>query len=339
VAPHFVVAVAETSQVGEARRHATRLAESIGLGESDAGRVALVATELATNLVHHAQGGRLMLAARAADAFGEPMPADVEMIAVDDGPGMGDVNACLRDGYSTAGTPGTGLGAVQRMADDVSISSTPGRGSIVLARVRARTAAKPAARPALRIGAISLPAPGESVCGDAYAIRVAGHGARVLVADGLGHGPGAAEASTVAVQVFDGAPRDAPAQLLERAHAPMRATRGAAAAMAQLDAAAGTLAFAGAGNICGRIVSGVGDRTLLSQHGTLGLQIRRLVDSPYEWPEHALLVMHSDGVATRWTLSETTGLIQCDPSVIAAWLLREHRRPRDDATVVVIRRH
>ena len=116
----------------------------------------------------------------------------VEIMSLDSGPGVANFNECLRDGYSTAGTPGTGLGAVQRMADDVSISSTPGRGSIVLARVRSRSAAKPPVRPTLRVGAVSLPAPGETVCGDAYAIRVSGQAARVLVADGLGHGPGGA---------------------------------------------------------------------------------------------------------------------------------------------------
>lgn len=332
---HQVVDVAEGSQVGEARRLATRLAVSVGFDETDAGRAALVATELANNLLRHARDGRLLLAAHAQQPS---TPAQLEILAVDAGPGMTDVRACLRDGYSTAGTPGTGLGAIQRLSDDFSISSTPGRGTIVLARLRPGGVATGRPPGGLQVGALSLPAPGETVCGDGYAVRQTATGAQVLVADGLGHGPGAHEAAQAALAVFEAWPKDTPAQLLERAHASMRSTRGAAVALAALDATRGTVVFAGAGNVCGRIVSGVEDRTLLSQHGTVGLQIRRLVDSDHVWPEHAVLVLHSDGVTTRWTLADTPGLLQCDPSVIAAWLMREHRRGRDDATIVVIRR-
>ncbi len=331
---HLAFALHEPSQVGEVRRAAARLAADLGFDDTCSGRLALVVTELGTNLVRHAQGGRLLMAAmRDGDA------ACIELLAVDDGPGMDDVNSCLRDGYSTGGTPGTGLGAIQRLSDEFSITSTPGRGTIVAARVH--TPAGRAAMAGRRFSAagLSFAVKGETVCGDAYALRAQGDQARVIVADGLGHGPGAAEASLAAVRVFDAAAAEtSPAQVLERAHGALRITRGAAVAVVHLDAARGRLLFAGAGNIAGRIVSGVQDRSLLSQHGTVGLQIRRLQDVPYEWPEHSLLILHSDGLATRWTLADTPGLLQCDPLVIAAWLVREHSRGRDDVTVVVIRR-
>ena len=159
-----------------------------------------------------------------------------------------------------------------------------------------------------------------------------------MVADGLGHGPQAAEAASAALRVFDANNELGPSQILELAHGALRSTRGAAVAVAALDAEAGRVLFAGAGNIAGRLISGVDDRSLLSQHGTIGLQIRRLQDVVYPWGDHALVVLHSDGLTTRWDLDDAGGLLACHPAVIAGWIIRDHLRGRDDATVVVVRR-
>jgi anti-sigma regulatory factor (Ser/Thr protein kinase) len=331
VTPHLDFAIAETTQVGEARRAAAALADAHGFDETAAGRLALVVNELGNNLVRHAVQGRLLIGAGGGPGEG------IDVISIDKGPGMADVNACLRDGFSTGGTPGTGLGATQRLADRFSIHSQPGRGTLIAARVRAQPEARGAAAPAYLVGAIALAAPGEFVCGDAWIFEQNGAKARLMVADGLGHGPQAAEASDAACKVFSVTPGE-PLQVLERAHTALKSTRGAAVAVATLDSDSNAIVFGGAGNIAGRILSGVGDRTLLSQHGTVGLQMRRQQDVPYDWPDHALLVMHSDGFVTRWTLGEDAALLQSDPVLIAAWLVREHVRGRDDATVVVVRR-
>ncbi|AKJ27405.1 ATP-binding protein [Caldimonas brevitalea] len=339
--PHVAFEVHESTQVGAVRRAAVQLAESLGFDEVAAGRVALVATELGTNLVRHAQRGRLLLGTVAGDE-GEP---SVELLSLDHGPGLGNVSNCLTDGYSTGGTPGTGLGAVRRLSNEFDLYSAVPAGTVIMARVaaggRPAGGGAPTALPppcAFTIGAVTLAAPGETVCGDAWAAVQDGPRAAVLVADGLGHGPQAAEAAQAAVALFETTPFGSPSAVLERAHQALRSTRGAAVAQALLDADQGHLLFAGAGNIAGRLISGVGDRSLVSQHGTVGLQIRRLQDTRYEWPAHALLVLHSDGIATRWDLSLAPGLLQHHPCVVAAWLLRDHLRGRDDATVVVLKR-
>ncbi|MET0542946.1 MAG: SpoIIE family protein phosphatase, partial [Variovorax sp.] len=190
---------------------------------------------------------------------------------------------------------------------------------------------------AFSVGGICLSAPGETVCGDTWAVRMNGSKARIMVADGLGHGPQAADASQAAAQVFATA-NGAPHAVLERAHALMRSTRGAAVAIVELDATEDSLLFAGAGNIAGRILSGVNDRTLMSQHGTLGVQVRKLVDASYPWPDHAMVVLHSDGITSRWNIDGARGILAQDPTLIAGWLLRSGLRGRDDATVVVIKR-
>jgi anti-sigma regulatory factor (Ser/Thr protein kinase) len=333
VTPHLDVPVTEHSQVGEARRAALRLCLSHGFDETTCGRVALLVTELGTNLARHARGGRLLIGCR---PNGEGF--HFEILSIDSGPGMADVGRCLRDGYSSGNTPGTGLGAVQRLSTEFSVFSLAGQGTVILSRVVLPSVRSHAAAPArFAYAGICLAAPGEVVSGDAWEISVVGDTARIAMADGLGHGPDAAQAAETAMAAFRSS-TGSPATVIERAHPLMRSTRGAAVAMAEIDAAAGTLRFAGAGNIAGRMISGVEDRSLMSQHGTLGLQIRKMQDVDQAWPPHALIVLHSDGLTSRWNFGEAPGLIQCDPAVVAGWLVREHTRGRDDVAVVVVRR-
>lgn len=325
--------IEDTSQVGEARRAAQSLAAELGFDDEAAGRLALAITELGTNLVRHVGPNRAcaLLVGQEADS--------IRVLSLDQGPGM-DLARCLRDGFSTGGSSGIGLGAVQRQASTFSGCSLPGRGTVLAAlfapRVERRLVPRQAPD-AFRIGGLVLAAPGEQVAGDAWAVSRDGDRALLMVADGLGHGPGAAEAADKMVSLLRQQPVGSPAAFLERAHDPMRMTRGAAVTAVLMDAAAPTLQYAGAGNVIGRLISGVVDRSLLAQNGTLGMQVRRLQDMPYDWPAHAVLVLHSDGIVSRWSLADVPALLQAEPIVIAGWILRDHLRGRDDATVVVVR--
>ncbi|MEJ6023104.1 ATP-binding protein [Ramlibacter sp. PS4R-6] len=323
---HAVFPIADASRVGEARRHAASLAARCGFDETLAGRLAIVVTELGTNLFRHAQDGRMLLA-----ASGD----EVEVIAIDRGPGIADVRRSVADGFSTGGTPGTGLGAVKRLSTDFDLHSVPGEGTLIVARLR--VGAKPPAHDEpLCIAGIATCAPGEFVCGDSWAARTEGDRATVILADGLGHGEAAAEASRDAVEVFRTGLPASPRSLLEQAHVALRTTRGAAVAIFHADRAAGKFNYAGAGNVVSRAVSGTSDRTLLTQHGTAGLQMRRPEEATADWPPHAVLVMHSDGIEARWTPQRIVPLLGRDPALIAAVLMRDHCRGRDDATVVVV---
>lgn len=319
----------DPSRVGEARRHAAQLAHDCGLDDVEAGRLALVVTELGTNLVRHAQGGRLWLSAR-------PARGEVEVVAVDDGPGIHDLDRCLGDGYSTGGTPGTGLGAVRRLAGEFDIHSSVPDGTVIVARVR--SAAQPQSQAATCVGAVSLAAPGERVCGDGWAFGLEDARASVMVVDGLGHGPDAAEAAEVALEAFGEAPLASPRQMLERTHQALRRTRGAAVMVLQADAEQEMVRSSGAGNVVARLVSGISDRSILGQHGTAGVTIRTPDESTTPWPQHALLVVCSDGIETRWKAETLVPLLGRDPVLAAAVLVRDHCRGRDDATVAVLRR-
>jgi hypothetical protein len=265
----------------------------------------------------------------------------VEVLSIDRGPGMADVERCLRDGYSTGDTPGTGLGAIRRQSDRFSVFSESARGTVIVAGVSARTASAAPAPAAGRYSwaGVGVAAPRETISGDGWSVQIAGDRLQALMADGLGHGVEAAQVADAAVAAFEAQADPTPAATVERIHAALRGTRGAAIAAATLDAGVGRLMFCGAGNIAGRILSGMSDRAMLSQHGTAGVQVRRAQDVEYPWPEHAIVILHSDGIATRWTLPDSGALLRCDLAVIAAWLIRDHSRGPDDATVLVIARN
>jgi anti-sigma regulatory factor (Ser/Thr protein kinase) len=332
LAPQVRIAVSEASQAGEARRVATRMAEAIGFDEQARGEVAIVATELATNLARHARGGRLLI--QALDLSGGPT---MEILSVDAGPGMTDVPRCMRDGYSTAGTPGNGLGAVRRLSSIFDVHSTAGAGTVVVSRL-CRLAPASASGPVSRryeYAAISIPAPHEEVCGDTWRIAERDGNCAVLVADGLGHGPLAADAATQAGAVFDASPFEDADALIERAHRALSGTRGVALAVARIGAG---VRYTGVGNISAVLTGAERSRGLASQNGTVGLQLRKVLSFDYEWPPRGLLVMHSDGISNRWQLDTYPGLAQRHPAIVAGVLWRDFGRGRDDATIVVVGR-
>jgi serine phosphatase RsbU (regulator of sigma subunit) len=249
---------------------------------------------------------------------------------------MANVAQCLRDGYSTAGSSGTGLGAVSRLAGAFDIYSAPDRGTAVFARVGNNGSH---ARDRLETGGINVPARHEIVCGDAWMARHTAAGGTVMVADGLGHGLLAAEAAAEASRLFVGSWNN-PTDYLQRADGALRKTRGAAVAMAQIDLDRAEGRYVGVGNIAGTIIGGDGvggTRSLVSHNGTVGVEVRKIQEFVYPWGADALLVMHSDGLTSRWRLEEYPGLVVKHPGLIAGVLYRDHTRGSDDVTVVVAR--
>jgi serine phosphatase RsbU (regulator of sigma subunit) len=239
---------------------------------------------------------------------------------------MSDVELCMRDGYSTGGTPGTGLGAVRRLADEFDIYSQSGEGTVVLARF--------GHVPALRYGAVNIALEGEIECGDAWSVEKFDDGFAAIVLDGLGHGAFAAEAARAGIAAFRAAPASAPQEVITRAHGLMSRTRGGAAACARFTD--GSLSYAGVGNISGTLVSPEKSQGLVSHNGTLGMGQRRSQQFEYRVEAGAFLVLHSDGLSARWDIKNRPDLLRCHPAVIAGLLYRDHGRERDDATVVVV---
>ena len=328
----IILPVTESSQVGEARRLATRLARALGFDETEAGKVAIVVSEAASNLATHATDGELLL--RSLEREGG---IGLEVLALDKGPGMANVAQCLRDGYSTAGGPGTGLGAISRLSALFDIHSLPEVGTALLVRLWSRPLPRQLRPDPLEIGAVCLPRPGGEANGDAWAVAQRPDRSLILVADGLGHGPAAAEASREAVRVFREKPGLSTTAMIEAAHAALRHTRGAAVAVAEVDITHQVVRFAGVGNIGGVILAPERRRYMVSHNGIVGHTIRKIQEFTYPWPAGALLIIHSDGLVSRWNFDRYPGLAVRHPSLIAGVLYRDYSRGRDDVTVVVAR--
>ncbi|GHE28598.1 transcriptional regulator [Streptosporangium violaceochromogenes] len=338
----------DASAIGSLRRMAVLLAEHRGFDEEDAGRVAVAVSEAASNLVKHAVEGTLLI---------RPHPelaSAIEVIAVDRGPGMRDISRALRDGYSTAGTLGIGLGGIARMASGYEVHSLPGRGTVLGMYFTARDAPRPPGR----VSGVTRPIGEESVCGDAFAavdtgttentgnaantrgaanIGSAGSTVSVMLCDGLGHGVAAAEASREAVRLFLRHAELAPVGVLERIHAGLGRTRGGAVAVARIDRVAATVSFAGLGNVSAWITHAEGRQGMISVPGIAGHHARTLRQYEYVLPPHSVVVLHSDGLSDRWDVSAFPGLVTRPPSIVAATLLRDAGTRRDDAGVAVVR--
>ena len=328
--------VGDLTQVAEPRRASVTLAGRLGFCEERAGRLALVVSELATNLAKHATGGELLLrAVRADDADAEP--EGVEILAIDAGPGIADLSLSRRDGHSTAGSLGHGLGAILRQSDNFELHTQP-TGTVAMARVWRNPRGAAVRQPRYEVGAVHVSKMGEDVCGDDWDWRMRDERFAILMADGLGHGLAAHEAARGAVATFRREHELPPARVIEDVHTALRATRGAAVAMIAVDTVRGVARYAAVGNISSVVLNASGTRhSLVSQNGTAGYTVPRVQEYTYPFAPRSVLVMHSDGLGTHWDLASYRGLLVRHPSVIAAALYRDFNRKRDDVTVIVVK--
>jgi anti-sigma regulatory factor (Ser/Thr protein kinase) len=324
----MLIEVSEPSQAGDARRKAVAYAEDLHMEEERRGAIAVTTTEMATNLVKHAGGGHILVQRLQGAGSG------LRIISVDSGPGIADVPRALSDGHSTAGSMGTGLGAIRRMADAFEIYSVVSGGTVICADFRAEEIS-PAAKSAMEVGVISEPIPGEDVSGDGWGMKTLPDGALFMVVDGLGHGPLASDAARAAERIFTEGREYTPGEIIQSAHLALRATRGAAIGVARINLEKGLLTYTGVGNISSSILSPGASRGIASHNGILGHNMERIQEFTFPWNANSILVMHSDGLATRWDLKKYAGIWNKPASVIAAVLHRDFSRKRDDVTVLV----
>lgn len=303
-----------------AARVARTTAQDAGLPSGLADRAAIVAAELAGNIDKHTAGGSVFVQ-RSLSGPG------VDVLAADDGPGMTDLDHWLLDGNTTTATLGAGLGAVKRMATEFRITSSPADGTLAAARLLDLAA------PPLRgaAGHFRLAREGEEYCGDAVALAEVTGSRTAVVADGLGHGPDAAEAAETALRVFTENPdRPLPHQLTNM-HRALRATRGAAVALVRI--APRRLEFCGVGNVAGASVGTGPARLLLSTPGIVGFTLPAAPVRHLDLADGEVVVLHTDGVGTGWRRSGRTP----DLLLLAADLAHRYRDPRDDAAMLALR--
>ncbi|WP_433917767.1 SpoIIE family protein phosphatase [Streptomyces canus] len=342
------IPVQDSTRVRDVRVAAEAACADAGLDAHATAVAALVATELGTNLVKHAGGGRVLInPAAPSDTCAEDVSC-VQIASLDHGPGIDNVPAAMRDGHTTAPSSlGAGLGTCRRVSSEFDLHSQPGRGTVAVARIApARAPGDPQPREVhlrtgTRAGGITTSLAHAEHSGDAFSRVRSGPRVTLMLVDGLGHGEKAAEASTAAVEELRRCADLPPADILRHLHAALRATRGAAVGVAQLDEDSDRLSFAGVGNIGARLRTDGAWRPLISHPGIVGAHFPATVPlTATDWAPDSLLVLHSDGLPSRWAPPGDPRLVVHDPAVVAAVVLRDAgsaARPlRDDASVAVL---
>jgi len=325
----MIIRVTDPTHAGEARRYAAVCAEHANLGESEAGSLAIAVTEIATNLVKHAGNGTILI-----EGVTQNGSSGVRVLGLDKGSGIRDLTTALRDGYSTAGTGGNGLGAIKRLSHTFDIYTAPGLGTAVLAEFWPQKKNSQHFSP-IEVGVVSVPIKGEDVCGDGWGVRKTAESVLLMVVDGLGHGILASEAAREAEKIFTGIRGDSPTPILKDSHDALKKTRGAAMAVASLHIERRLVSFAGVGNIGSSIVTPEASRGLASHNGTVGHHLHRIQEFTFPWNVDSILVMYSDGLKSGWDLKSYPGIWSRHPGLIAGMLYRDFTRERDDVTVLV----
>jgi anti-sigma regulatory factor (Ser/Thr protein kinase) len=317
--------VEDPSAAAACRGAATALAGRLEFPAARTDQLALAVTEAATNLHKHASQGSMLL--RIARQEGSP---GIELVTIDAGPGFRDAATALRDGHSTTGTLGIGLGAIRRLADFCDLYSVPGRGTALVARFWPTP--HPGAAP---YAGLVRPITGETESGDIFGAVEADGRLTGVLCDGLGHGPLAATAAHEGVAAALEDPVGEPAAIIERVHRRIAHTRGGAIAVVQV---AGQVAwFAGLGNVAATILADGARKGMLSVPGIAGHQARTIRQFEYAVPPGAAVILHSDGISGRWEPAALPGLNSRDPLVVAATLLAQAGSRRDDAGVLVLK--
>ena len=324
------ITVVDESQVGYARRCVAEICQRISSDATFCGKATIVATEMARNIVRHGNGGQIVIR-----EFATPAGASLELLALDRGPGIRNTTECLRDGFSTGGTAGTGLGSIKRLSDRFEVFSQPEHGTAVWAKLC--TINDCSTSHAFESSGISIAVEREEVCGDAWEVIETAQGLRAIVVDGLGHGPFAEQAAREAVAVFRSQVTTGVASTLKLIDQALTKTRGAAGAIVELCPAKKQVTAAGVGNISMRLMNNGESKSFGCDNGTLGTGVPRIREFLQPWTDGSVLVMHSDGVKTNWNLDDYPGLLRRHPGLVAGLLYRDFQRGRDDATVIVVR--
>ncbi|WET02406.1 SpoIIE family protein phosphatase [Flavobacterium sp. YJ01] len=314
------------------KREIHNLALQLGFTPHRAAETDIIIAELTSNLIKYADGGELLYRANHSGGYNE-----IEIYCLDRGTGIENVHRIMNDGYSTSNTLGQGLGAIKRLSNDFQIYSMRGWGTVQYIKICDKADIVPAPYDSdFNFSALSVNYPGEKLCGDGYYIKNTRKGFQIFVGDGLGHGANAHEAVQQALKAFKQCAESDPIAILRHIHEQVKKSRGLVATIVCADYGAAVWNICGIGNINTRIYSGLENKTYTPYNGILGHNIPRTLNStlvPYQ--KHQIIIMHSDGLRTRWNLSELSSIIKQGPGIIACSLYKDHVRGTDDATILV----
>jgi anti-sigma regulatory factor (Ser/Thr protein kinase)/serine/threonine protein phosphatase PrpC len=327
-----ILEITDQGDVAGARKAAREFALSLGFNAQAAEEIVLAVSEVGSNLVKHAAGGTLALG-----AVTEQNRTALEIEAVDSGPGIPDPEQALRDGFSTRGSLGCGLGTVNRLMDHLEIGANKGRGTRLLCRRWLRQVHSTPMPCPLAFGVATRAVQPLGGNGDAFVIQRGSEGATVAVIDGLGHGRFAQIAAQAARQYVEAHFDQPMAELFRGVGRACRATRGVVMAAARFDWRLGKVTFASIGNVEARVVGPEKPMNFLVRRGVLGGNAPNPQVTEHEWQPAYLMFLYTDGLRSRWSWQDFPELANASAPFIAQSLLRALARDDDDATILVVR--
>jgi len=313
-----------------ARTKGERLARSIGMEEPQAADVAIAISELASNLLkHRVTAGKIIIR-----EIAEEGNKGIEVISSDKGPGIADIDQAMTDGYSTAGSLGIGLPAVNRLMDEFQIRSNT-EGTLVTTRKWVKAELPYMLVPELELSVFSRPIPGQRYNGDAYFVKRYEDKIIFAVIDGLGHGQEAQEAAQAAVDCLENYYRRPFTEIFQLCHQRLKKTRGAAMSLCRINLKDRVMTHSGIGNVNTRVYSSQAAPAPFCINGTLGVAMRMVKVDDYLLPEESTIIMFSDGISGRFSPDNLPGFPSLKPQRLANRIMDNYARDNDDATVIV----
>ena len=340
------IQIDHTSDVGVCRRKASAFAKSLGFTDVKTGEIAIIVSEMVTNVVKHANAKGHFVMCRIKDSYDH---IGLETWCCDEGDGIKDLSTSMQDGISNTNTLGVGMGAIKRLSDEFEInpdkpesfkyeifSGIRTYNTCLRSRKWLPNTKWSGSNKTLEIGATSRPKPGERLNGDAFLVTHLSH-TKTLVAviDGLGHGKEANIASQLAreqILIKQDAPLDV---LMKHCHNALRGTRGATISLVLIDSEQKKLWFTGIGNIETWIMNAQGKKGLLSYGGIVGHNIRSPKLFEQSFTEKDTLCLFSDGISTRWNGDDIN--ISGQAQSMSEQIMNKFSKINDDASILVIR--
>lgn len=329
-----VFEIRDTSDVGRLRRAVLEMAKVEGLNDEICGRLAIISNEISTNILKHSKTKGHVLVSK----INNKSVMGFEIIGIDKGVGIKNVNNAIKDGYSTAGSLGMGLGAIKRLSDSFDIYSNLNNGTAILSRVYQNiNLLNNEDDTFYNAGVVSVQMPGQEVCGDDWCIEKYNNKLMILIIDGLGHGYGAAKASQQAIDFFRSNISLNIEELIYKLDENLIGTRGAVLSIALIDQENNNILYAGIGNISAKIISNNTQQSILSYDGMVGGNVIKVKKLSYILPENSILIMNTDGLCSNISIEGYPGLSNRSASLIASIIYRDNKRGNDDATVIVFK--
>ncbi|MDD2915601.1 MAG: SpoIIE family protein phosphatase [Gallionella sp.] len=308
------------------------IANRLGISDLKRENMLLVAAELASNNVKHA-GGRGMI-----QIWQQPGPV-LDIVSLDYGPGIANLAQAEQDGYSTANTFGKGFGAIRRLSDESYVYTQCKTSSLVTrwsgVVFLARFYITPARDQMLvdKVGLFSRALSDSRHNGDRIYLHKKNDRLRWLHLDGLGHGEQAQIATAnLATHVSHG---DSIESILAGVDRQLVATRGAVAAVGEIDMTERNLKLLGVGDMHAHIYNQDGMQHVTFAPGILGREHRTVTPLRLKLDKRGVVVTASDGIRRNLDIGNFVGLFNQHPQLIAYILGNIMGRISDDQSICV----